>query len=361
MAGRHNCRWEPPTGSPSLLRCSASGKACRLHTLNFLVASGLALGLAGCQPADTVASSYGDYDPAHPPTTRALAGKIDITDPCLFRWGDTYWVFSTGIKIARHSSTDLTTFREEDPVFTDNPAWIAQKLTKSTVTDLWSPEVRVFGGLIHLYYAASAFGTSQGCIGHATTISLDQPFQDQGPIICTGLGAAKETYEAIDPTVILGDDGRPWLGFGSGSSGIHLLALDDNGARLDDQIITIVTRPTDNPAVQASFLYHWRDHFYVFASVDGYNPSHALRVGRAEKVTGPYVDRDGRRLLDGGGTLVLSTDSHFKGPGSNSILDDNGQRWNTYHAYDLSRNNAVTLRIAPLFFDNEGWPVTAGP
>jgi arabinan endo-1,5-alpha-L-arabinosidase len=327
---------------------------------NFIAACGLAAGLAGChREADSVAWSYGDYDPRTPPAPRTLEGDLAITDPCLFRWRDTYWVFSTGPRIARHSSTDLVNFRAETPAFAQNPSWIAQTLPKTT--DLWSPEVRVFGGLIHMYYAASAFFSGQSCIGHATTSNLDQPFQDQGPVICSGLGTTKEPFDSIDPTVIVDDDGKPWLGFGSGGDGIHLLALNADGARLDDRMITIAARPADNPAIQAAFLYHWRDHYYLFASFDGYNPAHALRVGRSEKVTGPYVDRDGHRLLDGGGTLLLSTDGHFKGPGSNSVLDDNGQRWNAYHAYDISRNNAAVLRIAPLFFDNDGWPVTAGP
>jgi hypothetical protein len=71
----------------------------------------LAISLGACRgEADTVAASYGDYDPGHPPTVRTLAGAIQITDPALFRWGDKYWVFSTGPGISVHSSTDLATF-----------------------------------------------------------------------------------------------------------------------------------------------------------------------------------------------------------------------------------------------------------
>ena len=82
-------------------------------------------------------------------------------------------------------------------------------------------------------------------------------------------------------------------------------------------------------------------------------------MGRSEQLAGPYVDRDGIPMLQGGGTLVLSGDGQFEGPGSNSILDDSGRRLNAYHAYDS--DGGAVLRIAPLFFDNDGWPVTAGP
>ena len=306
-----------------------------------------------------MASSYGDYDPRQPPAVFPVQGDIEVTDPALFRWGDIYWVFSTGAGIVVHSSQDLVTFRKEAaPVFAQNPAWIAEKLPQ--VTDLWSPEISVFGGLIHLYYAASTFSSGKSCIGHATTPSLEQPFTDKGSIICSNVGSTNDAFDAIDPAVLLNAPDDPWLVFGSWGDGIHLLALDAAGNRRDEQMVALAARPADNPALQAAFLYRWRDTYYLFVSFDN-NPAHTLRVGRAQQVAGPYVDRDGVPMLQGGGTLVLSGNSQFKGPGSNSILDDDGRRLNAYHAYDSSRNGAAVLRLAPLFFDEEGWPVTAGP
>jgi arabinan endo-1,5-alpha-L-arabinosidase len=305
-----------------------------------------------------VAAAYGDYDPGQPLGPLSLQGEIELTDPCLFRWGDKYWVFSTGAGIPVHSSPDLVNFAEETPVFAQNPAWIAQKLPQ--VTDLWSPELRVFGGLIHLYYAASTFSSGKSCIGHATTSGLDQPFVDQGSIVCSNLGSTSDAYDAIDPAVLLNAPDDPWLVFGSWGDGIHLLALDTNGNRRDDQMVTLATRPADNPALQAAFLYRWRDDYYLFVSFDS-NPNHSLRVGRSQQLAGPYADRDGVSMLQGGGTVLLAGNSQFKGPGSNSILDVDGLRLNAYHAYDSSQNGAAVLRIAPLFFDEAGWPVTAGP
>jgi arabinan endo-1,5-alpha-L-arabinosidase len=319
----------------------------------------LAVGLCACRgEADTVASSFGDYDPSHPPAVVPVQGEIEITDPALFRWDDRYWVFSTGAGIAVHSSPDLVNFGVEAPVFAQNPAWIAQTLPQ--VTDLWCPELRVFGGLIHLYYAASTFSSGKSCIGHATTTSLDVPFVDHGPIVCASLGSTKDSYDAVDPAVLLNGPDDPWLVFGSWGDGIHLIGLDKAGNRRDNQMVTLATRPADNPAIQAAFLYRWRDDYYLFASFDSGN-AHTLHVGRSQHLSGPYEDREGNPMLQGGGTLVLTGDSRFKGPGSNSILDDNGRRLNAYHAYDSNRNGVSVLRMAPLFFGNDGWPVTAGP
>jgi arabinan endo-1,5-alpha-L-arabinosidase len=307
--------------------------------------------------ADTVALSLGDYDPAHPPTLLPVA-VTELADPALFRWGGKYWLFSTGAGITVHSSLDLLSFGKEAPVFAQNPAWIAQTLPE--VTDLWSPEVRVFGGLIHLYYAASTFSSGKSCIGHATTTGLDVPFVDHGAIVCSSLGSTRDSYDAIDPTVLLDTPDAPWLAFGSWGDGIHLFQLDPAGNRLGSQMVTLATRPSANPALQAAFLYRWGDYYYLFVSFDG-STAHSLRVGRSRQLSGPYVDRDGITMLQGGGTLLLAGDGQLKGPGSNSILDDDGRRLNAYHVYDGSRNDAAVLRIATLVFDEHGWPVTAGP
>jgi arabinan endo-1,5-alpha-L-arabinosidase len=322
-----------------------------------------ALVVCACQgSADTVAASYGDYDPERRPVVFPLQGDIALNDPTLFHWRDTYWVFSTGAGIAVHSSTDLVTFQLQTQVFEQNPPWIGQLLPQ--VTDLWSPDVHTFGGLIHLYYAASTFGSNHSCIGHAITTAIGEPFVDQGPLICTNVNGTTDDYNAIDPAVFMNAPDDPWLVLGSYESGIKLIGLDRNGNRRDTQMYPVAARPPDNPAIQASYLYRWRDYFYLFVSFDaccaGVNSTHNLRVGRSTQLLGPYLDRDGQPMLEGGGTLVLAGDSRFKGPGSNMIFDGDGQRLNVYHAYDSNRNGTAVLRIASLFFDNDGWPVTTG-
>jgi arabinan endo-1,5-alpha-L-arabinosidase len=320
-----------------------------------------ALGLllsGGCQTtSDTVAASSGDYDPGHPPTIRSI-DSVAVTDPFAFRWHDTYWVFSTGPGISVHSSKDLTTFQQEKPVFAQNPAWIAGSLP--TVTDLWSPDVHVWNGTIHLYYAASTFNIKAACIGHATAsaTSAELHFVDsERPVICTNLNGNTDDYTAIDPAVILKTPDEPWMAFGSFLSGIKLIALDRNGDRLDTLMSSIAARPA---GIQAASLYRWRDYYYLFAAFDS-QPSHSLHVGRAADLKGPYLDSDGQPMLNGGGTLVLAGNDRFKGPGSNMVLDSDNGHFNVYHAYDANLGGEGVLRVAELFFDNDGWPITAGP
>jgi arabinan endo-1,5-alpha-L-arabinosidase len=321
-----------------------------------------------------VEAPYGDYNPDAPPQILPIGGDIFVTDPTLFRWQDTYWVFSSGAGISVRSSKDLKTFQLEKQVFAQNPSWIALMVPK-VGGDLWSPYVLSWDRTtIHLYYAASWPGATCACIGHATASSIApvQTFVDDGiPVICSNSTTAcvdqsltpTDPFTAIDPAVILDDAGNPWMVFGSWESGIQMIELDRDGTRLDPNTkpaVVAARAPGESKAIQAASLYHFRDYYYLFVSFEG-SPNHILRAGRAKKVTGPYMDSDGKDMKDGGGRLVLQGDANFKGPGSNMVFDDQNQRLNVYHAYDVSQNNKVVLRIAQLVFDNEGWPKSAGP
>ena len=86
------------------------------------------------------------------------------------------------------------------------------------------------------------------------------------------------------------------------------------------------------------------------------NSTYNVKVGRSEHITGPYLDRDGKSLVDDGGTPVLATTGRWHGPGGNSILHDARQDLIVYHAYDANRNGAPMLRIDPIKWDAQGWP-----
>jgi arabinan endo-1,5-alpha-L-arabinosidase len=312
-----------------------------------------------------VAASYGDFDPNNPPKVLTLSGSTQAGDPSAIRAGARVWLYSTGLGIAVKSSADLQLWQDQDPVFAQNPGWIANVLP--AVTDLWAPSIAFFGGLFHLYYAASTYASAQSCIGHATTASIGSgsPFVDQGSIICSNITNVVENFNAIDPSVFFENESTPWLVFGSYDSGIKLIALDADGSRLDAQMYSVAMRSSDNPAIQAPYLMKWQNYYYLFVSFDhccqGVNSDHSIRVGRATNVLGPYLDRDGIDMMNGGGTLILAGDSRWKGPGSNTVFVDAGKRYNVYHAYDADSNGLSALRVAELSFDNDGWPVSGGP
>ncbi len=86
-----------------------------------------------------------------------------------------------------------------------------------------------------------------------------------------------------------------------------------------------------------------------------------VRVGRSEKITGPYRDRNGVDMLLGGGTLVLGTTGPFIGPGHAGIISEGSTNWLSCHFYDRTRRGAPTLAILPLRWNTNGWPEVVMP
>jgi arabinan endo-1,5-alpha-L-arabinosidase len=306
----------------------------------------------------------GVLDPDRAPAALMLSGDLGTHDPVVIAAHGQFYEFQTGDRIPTKTSTDLRAWKSGPRAFDQKPSWIAQQVPGAT--DLWAPDVSFFGGVYHLYYSASTFSSNHSCIGHATRAALDEgSWIDHGAVICSNAGGVKEDWNAIDPNVIVDRDGTPWLAFGSFWSGLKLIELTADGLRAIGPMHAIATRKEADGAIEAPYLVRRCGYYYLFASFDtccsGTNSTYNVRVGRAQAITGPYVDRDGKAMLDGGGTFVVQGAGRWHGPGHSAVIFDDGAWFNVYHAYDANQNGASMLRISELAFDSEGWPVSGGP
>jgi arabinan endo-1,5-alpha-L-arabinosidase len=162
------------------------------------------------------------------------------------------------------------------------------------------------------------------------------------------------------------EQGQPWLVFGSYWSGIQLRKLDSVTGKPDPDdptVYPLAQRPAAGPggtAIEAPFLLRRNGFYYLFASFDaccrGIQSTYNVRVGRAPAITGPYVDRAGTPLLEGGGTLLLQAYDRWRGPGHNGIYREGKTDWFVYHAYDARQAGISKLRIESLGWDAAGWP-----
>lgn len=310
-------------------------------------------------------------DPLGPPRGEPellpLTGAIHVSDSALIAAQGRFYLFHTGDGISTKVSDDLLHWEAGPSVFGANPEWIAEAVPEATV--LWAPDVAFFGGVYHLYYAASTFGGKRSCIGHATSEGLGGEYGagrwvDRGSVICSNVEIDTDDWNAIDPHVLVEPDDSIWLVFGSFLSGIYLIRLDESGQRADDTLTHLAARP-DNEAIQAPTLLREGDDHYLFTSIDfccrGVDSTRAITVGRASSLAGPYVDKEGRPLLEGGGSLLLEGDERWRGPGGSSVFRYEGRTYHLFHAYDVEQDGQSTLRISELVWDADGWPRSAGP
>jgi arabinan endo-1,5-alpha-L-arabinosidase len=88
----------------------------------------------------------------------------------------------------------------------------------------------------------------------------------------------------------------------------------------------------------------------------GANSTYYVVSGRSRSITGPYVDVNGRKLEEGGGSVVITGNERFKGTGHNSVLREGDRDYLVYHAYDTADAGTPTLRISPIHWTADGWP-----
>ena len=96
----------------------------------------------------------------------------------------------------------------------------------------------------------------------------------------------------------------------------------------------------------------------------GFGSPYNIRVGRSTSINSGYVDKTGKALTAGGGTLVATGNgSTFNGPGGQSVMFVGTKAYLVYHAYAPNSvvGGAATLPIADLVWDSSGWPVPVGP
>lgn len=325
----------------------------------------LATGAAFTVPASGATATLND----------GLSGYLDgLHDPAIIREGGVYHVFGSGGWSGQPGpswriSTDLHAWRDNGSPF-GVPAWAAKAIPGATA--VWAPDIHHVDGLFRLYYSVSTGGAMRSVTGFATSPTLDRASPDYG---WTDHGLVIESfaggiYNVIDANFVVDHDGGHWLAFGSYWSGLKLVALDRStgkptpGATLH----SIAYRPApgggDNP-VEGAFILPRDGWYYLFASYDycckKEQSNYYVAVGRSRAITGPYVGKDGRRMMDGYGSAVVIErpwgSTNWRGPGHCGVYRDAGRDLIAYHAYDVAHAARPTLRLAELTWDAQGWPI----
>ncbi|MBP5484084.1 MAG: family 43 glycosylhydrolase [Bacteroidales bacterium] len=308
-------------------------------------------------------------------------------DPVCINEDGTWYLFSTGMGVNILSSTDCKKWEEAGQVFETAPQWALESVP-SYRGHTWAPDISLHNGKYYLYYSCSSFGKNDSAIGLVTNETLNPGadnyrWEDQGPVVRSEGG--RDNYNAIDPNLFVDEDGTPWLSFGSFWGGVQLVQLDSTLSKTAGEPFTICTRPEGtlsytqesddaikpdprgkeydpgNNAVEAPFIVKRGDYYYLFVSYDlccrGPKSTYKVVCGRAQDVTGPYLDKDGTPLLEGGGTLVLGGTERYPGVGHCAVVESPKGDMLFFHAYDKKTAYNAHLMIRPINWTEQGWPI----
>ncbi|HEV8393979.1 MAG TPA: family 43 glycosylhydrolase [Vicinamibacterales bacterium] len=292
----------------------------------------------------------------------ALDGQPGMHDPSTVVLHDgKYYVYATGNGLPITVSDDGWTWRRAGTLMQALPGGKpGPEVLARGGNNTWAPDVIRSGDKYFIYYSApgtqpkSAIGLLVG-----PTLDPESPnykWEDAGPVVWSD---GVEDSNAIDPGVFRDPTNRSlWLTYGSYFGYIRLVELDPKtGKRLYPG-----RKPIDIAINSEASIMIFRDGWYYLlvthgSCCAGANSSYNIRMGRARKVTGPFVDNTGIDMLQGGGKLFLGSSGRSIGPGPFGLLDlgDGVQKFSFHYEADLDRGGISVLDIRPLLW-RDGWP-----
>ncbi|HEY0866950.1 MAG TPA: arabinan endo-1,5-alpha-L-arabinosidase [Fimbriimonas sp.] len=342
----------------------------------------------------------------------AAVGSEHVHDPTLLEIGGKYFIFQTsgdGFTMVR-SSKDLKTWKAEGPILSSQPEWLQKRYRHRSV---WAPDVIVVPSgtgafsenphpslslgerviKLRMYYSVSEWGQNKSVIGLAECDKFDpeRPLEgwvDRGLVLESRPGV--DRFNAIDAETIIDEEGRHWMYFGSYWSGIHVVELDPGTGMIKSGAgpslpnpslpsgekgapVLVAANPAErgNPLEGAAVVR--RDGFYyLFVSyglaAQGVRSSYRIMAGRSKSPTGPFLDREGKSMAEGGHVSVLKGSPPMFAPGHCDVLRlRDGRYVMPYHFYDGRKHwvkdtwGMPTLQIRELLWSQEGWPLPGLP
>ncbi len=294
-------------------------------------------------------------------------------DPAIYRDPESgmYYVYQTNA-IARKSE-DLIHWETIGKVVTDPPKE-ALEWTKSHA--IWAPDIVKVGDTYRLYCSNSSWGVRQSAIFLAESKNPEGPFEPRGCVLKTKEEEGSPV-NAIDANLVEEEEtGDLYMAYGSFWEGCHILKLDkETGYAAEEGIGTcIAKRPkwTDG-AIEGPYIRYNRNtgYYYLFVSYGHLSRDYNIRVARSRKLTGPYVDYNGRPMTDVEDAenkvgYLLACGYAFDGgqaymaPGHNSVLEDEDGRWYLVchiRHHNLSGPEPSIMQIHQMLWTDDGWPI----
>jgi arabinan endo-1,5-alpha-L-arabinosidase len=302
------------------------------------------------------------------------AREVRVHDPVVAREGDNYYLFSTGPGIPFFKSKDLKHWSRAGRVFESSPSW-TKEVAPGFDGNVWAPDIVKRGDRFYLFYAISAPGKITSAIGLTINKTLDPAspdysWKDQGIVIRSI--EHRDLWNAIDPQVLVDEKGTAWMSFGSFWGGLKMVKLNESwtapaeppewhSLAKRERSVLVDDGDPEPAALEGPFVFRKGPWYYLFISWDyccrGTKSTYKMVVGRARDFRGPYLDREGKKLVKGGGTVLLAGNPAWPGVGHNSAYTFDGKDYLVFHAYDAADHGIPKLKIGEINWDAEGWPV----
>jgi beta-xylosidase len=348
-SARPGRRWSVLVALLLVAGCGTGGDSSRAPSLD--VASGAPIASGSAAGSDAAASASGasgppDASAASSPAADEFQNPVidrNFADPFVLRDGDRYVAYATGdltYNIQVSVSDDLVTWSRRSEALPRLPFW--QPSAKGLT---WAPEVVKTDAGYVMHYTGRDVQAGRQCLAVGVAESAEGPFVDDSeePLVCQlDLGGS------IDSNPFQDADGQRYLLWKSDGNccgirvAFYIQPLSDDGLTLEGEATEIEGVAADNAweriLVEAPTLYLHDGTYFLFFSANDYNSrDYAVGYATSSELLGPYVDAEENPIL---ATEVPfgSPPGSPAGPGHQSIvLDDDGDPWLAYHAWDSGK------------------------
>jgi len=292
------------------------------------------------------------------PDTRKYRNPViqrNVPDPTVIQADDGYF-YVYGTEEARN----LPIYRSVDLVNWD---FVGAAFTNETRPNfepkgaIWAPDINYINGKYVMYYSMSVWGgeTTAG-VGVAVADRPEGAFTDLGMLFnMTTIGV----QNCIDPNFVE-NDGKKYVFWGSWH-GIWGVELTEDGLKLKEGY---EKRQIAGTAYEAPYIHKRGKYYYLFASIgsccNGLQSTYTTVVGRSENLWGPYLDKQGRSMMNNRHEVFIRKNEVFVGVGHNSqiVQDKAGNDWILYHGFLVDNPRGRRLFLDKIEWIDD-WPTIA--
>jgi arabinan endo-1,5-alpha-L-arabinosidase len=291
-------------------------------------------------------------------------------DPALIRRDDGTWFrFATSEGIPIFTASNFSGPWEQQGYVLPQ----CSKIPLPGSCDVWAPDVTLVDDTFYMYYSVSQIASQASAIGVATSKSLEaDSWTDHGMLLES---KPFDEFNSIDANLLITDESKRLLTYGSYWTGIFQVELGQFTEVIDTVQMPgthlASLRDTLIPYIEGAFLFKWDQLYYLFFSSgiccghDKFLPppdqEYKVKVCRSKSPDRDFIDKDGTKCLDSGGTLVLGSHDNVYSPGGQAVYNISGYGPVLYYHYnDREAPNGLAdaeKRIGMNALDfSSGWP-----
>lgn len=329
---------------------------------------------------------YADtYEDVHLFSQSEHWGPFNLHDPALLNDGEYVYCYSTDVAWGQEiEKAGVMVRRSKNLVDWEFLGWASDGRPQEGLAYVdenggrafegnWAPYAIKVGDEYRLYYSQSSRVPKNSAIGLLVSSSPEGPWREAG-LVVTSRRRTPGT-NAIDPTVIISQEGEHWMFYGSAWDGIYALKLDPKtGLALNSNDIGVRVAQRGNTDGQINgnieapeIIYHpGFKKYYLFIAYDWLFTKYNVRVARADRPEGPYEDYFGNPVNtdEDNGPMILAPyrfENHpgWQGVSHCGVVERDGGYYLASQGRPANSQHSMVMHLRKMYWTQDGWPVVS--